>query len=170
MTDEPSSELRPPIDQEDAFTKVVDQLGKEVDAYRQSTRELDKWLTTSLLAMNGGALIAVANLDWLPSVTLRAAGQLLVAGLVVAFLAGGATAHIGRRVSILYTELIASWGGRGTEAAVTEAQKILKWHVQVASVLRVVSLLAFLGAIYTVSEALPARPSAEVSTDQRSSL
>ena len=160
MADDLSSESGPAIAEQDAFTRIVDQLGKEVDAYRQSVRELDKWLTTSLLAMNGGALIAVANLDWLPSVTLRAAGQLLVAGLVVAFLAGGATAHIGRRVSILYTELIASWGGRGTQAAVAEAEKILRWHVQIASVLRVISLLAFLGAIYTVSEALPARPAA----------
>jgi hypothetical protein len=54
--------VNPPDAQEDALNRIADQLGKDVDAYRQSVRDLDKWLTTSLLAINGGALIAVANI------------------------------------------------------------------------------------------------------------
>ncbi|HEX8467419.1 MAG TPA: hypothetical protein VF620_06415 [Allosphingosinicella sp.] len=160
--------VNPPNAQEDALNRIADQLGKDVDAYRQSVRDLDKWLTTSLLAINGGALIAVANLDWLPNIILRMTGGLLVLGLVLAFLSGGATAHVGRKVSILYTELLANWGGHGTEAEVAKAHRILQRHVWIAGVFRVASLAAFLGAIYTVSEALPARATAEaVATSTR---
>jgi hypothetical protein len=125
-------------------------------SFESATAEMQKWLTTVLVALNSGGIIAVLNNAGAASVEGKIPPLLFLIGIMAAFAAGGHMEQVGKQ-GVRMADLISSIDLRRAEANDKNIERMRKLAPQFyksaarVELYRFLSLLNFVAGVLVVT-------------------